>query len=236
MILSALKVSIIAIVSAVAGTLVAAAALLTRSDRLFFTLVKTWAHLVLGVAGVRVTVEGAERVDFSRSYIIVANHASLFDIPSVIVGIPADIRIVYRKDLGKIPFFGWGLRIQNVYIPIDRENRQDALQTIGETQARIARGGCVLMFGEGTRTPDGSLQQFKRGPFNLASKAGVPVVPLAINGSFGVLQKGSLRIRPGTITLVLDRPIGPSGTDGKQAELLLRDQVRAAIERNLKEE
>ncbi len=233
MILSALRVSFIAIFSALVASLVIVSTILTRSERIYFNLVKFWAHVVLAVSGVRITVEGTDRVDFSRNYIIVSNHASLFDIPSVIAGIPHDIRIVYRKDLEKIPFFGWGLHIQKTYIAIDRENTQDAMQTIEEARRRIARGGSVLMFGEGTRTPDGKMQQFKRGPFNLASRAGVPIVPLAINGSFNIMQKGSLRIHPGTITLVLAKPIDTAGVNGRQGELNLRDEVRAAIERNL---
>src|SRR5262249_33123639 len=210
--------------------------ILTRSERIYFSLVKFWARVLLAVSGVSLTVEGTERVDFSRSYIIVANHASLFDIPALIAGVPDDIRIVYRKNLEKIPFFGWGLHIQTAYLAIDRENTQDAMQTIEEARRRIARGGSILMFGEGTRTPDGKMQQFKRGPFNLASRAGVPIVPLTINGSYRIMQKGSLRIHPWAISLVLEKPIELPGTDGKQSELMLRDQVRAAIARHYKEQ
>ena len=236
MILSALRALFAAVFSAFAASVILVAMLLLRSERVYFWLVKFWARVVLGSCGVRITVEGADHVDFSRSHIFVANHGSLFDIPAVVAGIDDDIRIIYKKELERIPFFGWGLNISNVYIPIRREKGQEAMQTIEEARKRISRGGSILMFAEGTRTSDGKLQQFKRGPFTLASRAGVPVVPLTINGSYKILRKGSFRIHPGTITLVLGKPVEPAGENGKQAELVLRDEVRASIERNYNEQ
>ena len=88
----------------------------------------------------------------------------------------------------------------------------------------------VLLFAEGTRTLDGKLQSFKRGAFNMALRAGVPVVPLTINGSYRILQKGSMKLRPGAVTLIFDRPIQPPPADGKEAEIALRDQVQKVIQ------
>ncbi|MBA4312178.1 MAG: 1-acyl-sn-glycerol-3-phosphate acyltransferase [Chlorobiaceae bacterium] len=205
-----------------------------RTGKLFHTLARFWAYGILKVCGVKVKVEGIENVDFSRSYIYVSNHASQFDIPAVVAGIPDQIRIVYKKELEKIPIFGWGLKYGKTYIGIDRGRGQDAIQSLEDAANKIRNGASVLLFGEGTRSADGKLQQFKRGPFNLALRAGVPIVPVAINGSYKVLPKHSFRIRPGTITLVLSSPIKPPENEGKEAELALRDEVRAAIERNLK--
>ncbi|MBI4810845.1 MAG: 1-acyl-sn-glycerol-3-phosphate acyltransferase [Ignavibacteriales bacterium] len=206
-----------------------------RTGKLFHTLAKCWAKIILKTCGVKVRVEGLENVDFSRSYIYVSNHTSQFDIPAVLAGIPDQIRIVYKKELEKIPFFGWGLKYGKTYISINRGKGQDAIQSLEEAANKIRTGASVLLFGEGTRSPDGKLQQFKRGPFNLAMKAGVPVIPVAINGSYRILPKHSLRIRPGTITLVLSSPIKLPSADGKESELALRDEVRAVIERNLQE-
>jgi 1-acyl-sn-glycerol-3-phosphate acyltransferase len=206
-----------------------------RTGKLFHNLARFWAFGILKVCGVKVIVEGKENVDFSRSYIYVSNHASQFDIPAVVAAIPDQIRIVYKKELEKIPIFGWGLKYGKTYIGIDRGRGQDAIQSLEKAASRIRNGASVLLFGEGTRTTDGKLQQFKRGPFNLAMRAGVPIVPVAINGSYKILPKHSFRIRPGTITLVLSSPIKPPENEGKEAELNLRDEVRAAIERNLKE-
>jgi 1-acyl-sn-glycerol-3-phosphate acyltransferase len=175
-------------------------------------------------------VEGLDRVDMSHSHIYVSNHASQFDIPAVIAGIPDQIRIVYKKELEKVPFFGWGLKYPKAYIGVDRGGGQEALQSLDAAAETIRNGASVLLFAEGTRSPDGRLQPFKRGAFNLAVKAGVPVVPLTINGSFSILSKNSLRLRPGTITLVLDEPIAPPARNGKETEMELRDRVHAAIE------
>lgn len=236
MIFSALRVIFAALFSLTIAAVIILTCSIGRTERIYFALVRFWARVLLAVCGVEIVVEGSDRADFTRNHVLVANHASMFDIPAVIAGIPAGIRILYKKELERIPIFGWGLRLGRTYIPIDRGNTQDAMHSIEEAAGRIASGGTVLMFGEGTRTADGKLQQFKRGAFNLALRAGVPVIPLTINGSFKVLPKGSLRIHPGTITLVIERPVHPPASNGRQAELLLRDEVRATIERHYREQ
>jgi 1-acyl-sn-glycerol-3-phosphate acyltransferase len=232
MILSALRALIAVGITLAASICVIVVYVFPRPDRAYLAIIRFQARAVLAVCGIRVVLEGSDAVDFSKNHIFVANHASLFDIPVAIAWIPGYVRIVYRKDLERVPIFGWALHVQKVYIPINRGKRHEAMRSIEETVERISRGGSVLMFGEGTRTPDGKLQPFKRGPFNLAVKAGIPVVPLTINGTYRILPKGTLRIHPGTITLVVDRAIPPPATDGRDAELQLRDEVRAVIERH----
>lgn len=197
----------------------------------FHSIAKAHARTVLAVCGVKVMVEGLERVDFSQTHIYVSNHASMFDIPAVIAGIPDQIRIVYKKEIEKMPFFGWGLKF-GPYIGIDRGNSIDAVRSIEEAARQIRKGASVLLFAEGTRTSDGKLQPFKRGAFNLALKAGIPVIPLTINGSYKVLPRSSWRITPGTITLVLEKPIVPAAADGKASEMRLRDEVHRMIEQH----
>jgi 1-acyl-sn-glycerol-3-phosphate acyltransferase len=203
-----------------------------RSERAYFSMARFYSRTVLGLCGVDLVVEGANRVDFKKNHVVVANHASMFDIPAVVAGLPGNVRIVYKKELEKIPVFGWGLKYGGTYIAIDRWNRQEAVHGLEVAAAKIAIGGSVLMFGEGTRTPDGKMHEFKRGAFNLAARAGVPIVPLTINGSFKIMSKGSLRIHPGTITLVVEHPIPPSASNGRDGEMKMRDEVRAAIERH----
>ena len=200
-----------------------------REGKLFHGVARMYSRTVLRICGIRLRVEGVENVDFSRSYIYVSNHASQFDIPAVIAGVPDQIRIVYKRELEKIPFFGWGLKFPKVYIAIDRRKGPDAIQSLEAAAEKIRGGASVLLFAEGTRSPDGKLQSFKRGAFNLAVKAAVPVVPLTINGSYAVLPRRSFRIRPGTITLVLDKPINPPAQNGKETELKLREQVESII-------
>lgn len=205
-----------------------------RTGRLFHALARFHAAGILKGCGVRVAVEGLDRLDLSRSHIYVSNHASYFDIPAVLAGIPDQIRIVYKKELEKIPVFGWGLKFGKTYIPIERAGSHDAMASLDRAAERMRSGASVLLFAEGTRTPDGNLQQFKRGPFYLAVRAGVPVVPVAINGSYAILPRHTWRVRPGRITLVLGDPIDPPTANGKESELILRDQVRSAIQRNLR--
>jgi 1-acyl-sn-glycerol-3-phosphate acyltransferase len=234
MFLASLRILIIAILSAVMAILAMVATLLNRSGQAFHAVARLHARLVLVVAGVKIETSGLDRIDFTHHYVYVANHASFFDIPAVIAGIPDQIRIVYRRSLEKIPIFGWGLKVGH-YISIEREGGRASAQSLDEAAKKIRHGASVLLFAEGTRSVDGRLQAFKRGPFHLAVQAGVPIVPVTINGSHEVLPRNSLRIRPGTISLTLSSPIEPPGTNGKETELDVRDRVHEIIRQNLKQ-
>jgi len=198
------------------------------TGRLFHRVSRTWAIVTLFVTGVRVHVTGLDRLRHDRAYIYVSNHASLFDIPVVFAGIPDDIRVIYKKELEKIPVFGWGLKM-GAYISIDRGHGPRAARSLEEAIRKMRQGASLLLYAEGTRTMDGRLQPFKRGAFHLANRSGVPVVPLTINGTYSILRKHSLRIRPGTAHLVLGDPIEPSGATGREAELVLMDAVHRVI-------
>ena len=198
----------------------------------FHALARGWAHTVLFICGVKVRIAGLENIDLGGNYVYVSNHASMFDIPAIVAGVPDQIRIVYKKELEVIPLFGWGLKWGS-YIGIDRRSGADAVKSLEEAAAKIRNGASVLLYAEGTRTLDGKLQPFKRGAFNLAVKAGVPVVPLTVNGSFHILKKKSIIIRPGNITLTLSRPIAITGS-GKEAEMKLMEDVHTAIAENYK--
>lgn len=230
MILSAIRLLFAAGLMILAAIAVIVVVPIDPRGKVFHGIARLYSRTVLKFCGIKLRVEGLNRIDMSHSHIYVSNHASQFDIPAVIAGIPDQIRIVYKKELEKVPFFGWGLKWPKVYIGVDRRGGQEALQNLDAAAETIRNGASVLLFAEGTRSPDGRLQPFKRGAFNLAVKAGVPVVPLTINGSFSILSKNSLRLRPGTITLVLDEPIAPPARNGKETEMELRDRVHAAIE------
>lgn len=232
MLSSALKKAFALLASALGGAAALATLPFDRKGRFIAAISRAHARSILAVSGVRLDVRGRERLDFSKHYVYVSNHASLFDIPAVIAGIPQHVRIVYKKELERIPLFGWGLKFSKGYIGINRGRGADAMRGIEKAAETIRNGASVLLFAEGTRTPDGRLQPFKRGAFNLAVKAGVPVVPLTINGSYRVYSKASPRIQPGTISLTLEDPIRPARADGKEAELRLRDSVQRAIQKN----
>lgn len=220
-----------AVVCMVFATLTLITLPFNRNGIVFHAVARGWARVLLFICGVEVHVTGLDKLDRSKNYVYVSNHASLFDIPAVIAGVPDQIRVVYKRELERIPVFGWGLKWGS-YIGINRGKGAEAVRSLEEAAERIRKGASVLLFAEGTRTTDGRLQPFKRGAFNLAAKAGVPVVPLTVNGSYLILPKRSVSIRPGRVNLLLDSPIFPEGGEGKDAEVRLMHEVHAAIARN----
>jgi 1-acyl-sn-glycerol-3-phosphate acyltransferase len=202
-----------------------------RTGRLFRWCPLMWSKSILRMFGIRPAVQGFNRLDPARSYVFVSNHASMFDIPTVVAALKGNVNIVFKKELTRVPIWGWALRYGH-FIMIDRSNARDAMQSIERAAQSIRNGNSVILFPEGTRTKDGKLQSFKRGAFALAVKSGVPVVPLTINGTFKIMPKGSLKIRPADISVVIDEPIAINGFNGKAGELKLMEQVHAAIEKN----
>ncbi|MBI3112795.1 MAG: 1-acyl-sn-glycerol-3-phosphate acyltransferase [Ignavibacteriales bacterium] len=226
-----LKFLVIAIVTIPIALVEIFVSLVDRSGKSFHVVGRFWSWIILTLYGIRVSVEGTEHLDPSKRYIYVSNHASMFDIPAVLTGIPDEIRIVMKKELTRIPFFGWAMAV-GPYIVIDRFHAKDAVKGLERAAERIRNGASVFLFAEGTRTLDGKLQPFKRGAFALASKSGVPIIPVAINNTFGILPKGSKVVRPAHITVVLDRPIPTEGVEGKQGEMKLMEEVHRAIAKN----
>jgi 1-acyl-sn-glycerol-3-phosphate acyltransferase len=201
-----------------------------KDDRVFHALARAWARSSLRLCGVTVRVKGLEKLDMRRNYVYVSNHASMFDIPAILATIPDQIRILYKKELNWVPIFGWGLKYGS-YVAIDRRRGSDAMKSLGEAADKIRTGASALLYAEGTRTLDGKLQPFKRGAFNLAVRAGVPVVPLTINGSYRLLPKRSIAVQPGEVELILEAPIEIKGS-GKEEEMRLMAEVHAAIEKH----
>jgi 1-acyl-sn-glycerol-3-phosphate acyltransferase len=208
---------------------------LDRSGRTFHATARAWSRFILWLFGIRIRVQGVEHIEGGKHYIYVSNHASMFDIPTVVVGIPDDIRFVLKKELTRVPIWGWALKY-GYYISIDRGRARDAAKSLEEAVERMRTGASVILFAEGTRTRDGKLQPFKRGAFSLAARSRVPIVPVAINNTFGILPKGSTRVRPADITLVLGEPIPTAGIEGRKAELELMQKVREAIAKDYVEQ
>lgn len=190
-----------------------------------------WSRIILWTFGIKLHVKGKENLELGVPYIFVSNHASMFDIPTVIVALDGNVNIVFKKELTVVPIWGWALRY-GPFIMIDRSNARNAMQSIERAAQTIRNGQSVILFAEGTRTKDGKLQSFKRGAFSLAVKAGVPVVPVIINNTFGIMPKGSFNIKPADISVVIEKPISTEGLDGKYGEKELMDQVHTTIEKH----
>lgn len=206
--------------------------LITPCENQVHLIANLWARILLWIANTKVRVIGAENCLADKPQIFMANHQSDFDILIVLAHIPGQFRWIAKKELFKIPLFGPAMRKAG-YIEIDRQDRQRALQSLEEAARKIREGKSVVTFPEGTRSKDGTVKPFKQGMFHLAIKAGVPIVPISIIGAHEIMPKRSLRIRPGRITMVIDRPIPVDGYTIETRAALI-DRVRDTIIENMK--
>jgi 1-acyl-sn-glycerol-3-phosphate acyltransferase len=195
-------------------------------------LPRWWARSICWCAGVRVSVTGLENLSLAGPYIFAANHQSQFDIFALQGYLGADFRWMAKKELFAIPIFGAGMRAAG-YISVDRSKGRQALQSLNEAAHRISDGTSVIIFPEGTRSPDGELLPFKSGTMVLAIKAGVPIVPVAITGTHQIMAKGKLLARPGQVRISLGKPIDTTQfkTADKQAlATLLQAEVAGLLD------
>jgi 1-acyl-sn-glycerol-3-phosphate acyltransferase len=187
-----------------------------------------WAKLIAWLTPMRVEIEGGEHVDPAQSYVVVANHASMYDIPLIYGYSGLDLRWVMKAELGRIPFIAQGCRAIG-HIFIDRGDPEQARAAINAAVARLSPGTGVLFFPEGTRSRDGSLRKFRKGAFRVAVDRGLPVLPMTVIGTREILPPGSVRVRPGTARLVVHPPIQPPDGLADAAVAALCQQTREAI-------
>jgi 1-acyl-sn-glycerol-3-phosphate acyltransferase len=188
----------------------------------------TWCKLIANTVGARVHLHGAENLPPPGTPVVyMANHQSYMDIPALFGYLPVQFRIIAKESLFRVPFMGWHLsRAGN--IPINRTNRREAMRSIKEAVRRIQEGTSVVVFPEGTRNPDGVLQELKAGSFKLAVQAGVPIVPVTIVGTCKVLRKDSLVFHPGRVDVFVGEPVETASVPADRLDDLIA-RVRAAI-------
>lgn len=189
---------------------------------------RLWAKIILWSALAGRRVEGADRVPRDGPVVFMANHESWLDIPVLLASIPVQVRFLAKKSLFGIPFLGWAMRAMD-FIPVDRENRREAVKSFEEAAQHIRTGRSVLIFPEETRTRDGNLLPFQRGGFLIAIKAGVPIVPVGLDGPARCLARGSYLLRPGLISIRFGDPL-PTADLGVTAKAALMNEVRDAME------
>ncbi|HEX8695909.1 MAG TPA: lysophospholipid acyltransferase family protein [Longimicrobium sp.] len=208
-----------------------AAAFGLRDEDWYMDVVRLWARTVMRASGCRVVLHHPERVAPGEPRVIVSNHVSWFDVFALAASLPGRFHFVAKKELLKIPVFGPAMRAAG-HITIDRSNRERAIESLREAGERIRRSpAVVVVYAEGTRSRDGRLQPFKKGAFMLAIESRVPIVPLAVAGSYEIMPKGSWRIRPNTIHLHFLEPV-PAAEVAAAASLgvePLMERVRMAI-------
>ncbi len=195
----------IAVYTIVLGTLSIASSIFESSGHFAHWCARTWSRLILVTTGVRVTVDGLERLEPGRTYVFVSNHQSIYDIPILFWSLPYQLRIIAKESLGNFPFLGWHLR-RTGHMLVDRRH-PDRARIFGWASRLTANGLSLIVFPEGTRSRDGRVARFKGGGFLLALQAGLPVVPLSIVGSRHVMLKGRLATYPGSVRLVIHEPM-----------------------------
>jgi len=227
MVRSALLVVIAVIVTAFMSSCAFLFPLISPGENKVHKIANLWARMLLWLTNTRVDVIGKENVLMEKPQIFMANHQSDFDILIVLAYIPGQFRWIAKKELFKIPVFGKAMRNAG-YIEIDRQNHEKALKSLDEAAQKIREGKSVVTFPEGTRSRDGKIRPFKQGMFHLAIQAGVPIVPISIIGAHEIMPKRTLKLKPGRITMVIDRPVDVSGyTLETRSELI--EKIRQII-------
>jgi 1-acyl-sn-glycerol-3-phosphate acyltransferase len=200
---------------------------LDRTGDLVLWLARIWSRVILAVPGVKLEVKVRAPLDPDRPYVFMPNHASMVDIWAVFVAVPSSFRFIAKKQLARIPLFGWAMTAGR-FIFIDRQNALAARRSMAEAARRIRSGQSVVIFPEGTRTRDGRLAAFKKGGFHLAIDSGAAIVPVAIHGSREAMPRGAAIIRAGTVLVEIDEPIPTAGLTPDDRDALI-DRVRARV-------
>jgi 1-acyl-sn-glycerol-3-phosphate acyltransferase len=227
--LSAFKLIFVSVHTAVIAPVVVAVS--TVDEKAAYRVCRLWARVNLLVCGVRVRTRRAPDFDPTRSYVVISNHRSQFDILALVVALQElQLRWVAKKELTNVPIFGWALRHAG-HVIIDRSDTAQAVASLRAAYEKLRNGVSVVIFPEGTRAPvTETLLPFKKGGFMLALETGIEVLPVVLLGSDEVLPRNSWSIRAGTIEVVVGSPIPVDGLDREQ----LMERVRTYMLRELR--
>lgn len=208
------------------GTIAAiVASFLDRTGVLAQRAARLWGRALVWMGNISVQVDGLENLVPGQNYVYAANHRSNFDIYILLAVLPGTFAFVAKKSLFKIPLFGQAIQRLGC-VPVDRENMQQAIRSLNDAAARVREGKSMLIFPEGTRGTTPELLPFKKGVFIMALKAGQPVVPVAVNGTRFIQPRGSIRVRPGAVQVIIRPPIFPGNFRRKE-------ELMAAVQQSL---
>ena len=184
------------------------------------------------LAGIRVEVTGRERVPAGTACIFMSNHVSNLDPPALIPNLPGRTSAFLKRSLTKIPVLGYGFKLGE-FVPVDRDgNVESAKESVAEARRVMEKGIHITTFVEGTRSRDGRMLPFKKGPFYLAMESGAPCVPISIYGTESMMSKGSMSVRPGTAHIVFHSPLDPKSFATREE---MMEAMRASIASGLPE-
>jgi 1-acyl-sn-glycerol-3-phosphate acyltransferase len=209
-----------------AGMLVIAWSYIDRDSPMIHRSTRWWGRNLLKAARIPVEVEGLEHLVPGQAYVFAANHRSNFDIFALVAVLPGRFLWVAKKSLFQIPILGQALSRMGS-IPVDRDNLRSAVKSLDQATALVKRGVSLIIFPEGTRALSRELLPFKKGVFIMAIKAGQPIVPVSISGTRFIQPRGTIRMKPGPIKVVISPPIAPH-TFRRKEDLMAA--VRQAIE------
>ena len=178
---------------------------LTKNTDRIYQIGMTGARLAIWLSGVRLEVEGLEKIPHGRAAIYMPNHQSNCDPPAVISILPP-VLVIAKQEFFRVPVLGTAM-VYRDFIPLDRKNRERAIAAVERAVASMKAGNSFLAFPEGTRSPDGRLQAFKKGLFLMAIKSGALIVPISVSGARKVMPKGQFVIHPGRVRITIHDPI-----------------------------
>ena len=220
----------IAVYTIVLGSVSLLSSVFDRRGHAAHACARAWSWLILATTGVQAHVRGLERLERNRTYVFVANHQSIYDIPVIFASLPYQLRIIAKESLGSFPFLGWHLR-RTGHLLVDRRN-PDRSGILRRWKGLVADGLSLIIFPEGTRSADGRVGPFKAGSFLLAIEAQLPIVPISLDRSRFVMRKGQLTTRPGCVTMIVHPPIATAELGAGEARSLgrrVRDIVAAPV-------
>jgi 1-acyl-sn-glycerol-3-phosphate acyltransferase len=187
---------------------------------------KLGARIALRLAGARLEVHGRDKLPSDRAVVFMANHQSNCD-PPALLAVLRPVLVMVKKEFFRVPILGRGM-VARGFIRVDRRNREQALVAVEKGVEALKAGKSFLVFPEGTRSPDGRLQRFKKGVFLMAIRAGAPIVPISVSGGNKIMPKGELAIRPGRVRITFHEPVPTEGFSVEDRQLIIA-RVRQAI-------
>jgi len=205
--------------------------LITGNENMIYVPIRPLIRLGLALVGVRVRVEGLERLKPDQPYIFTPNHQSFIEVPLFVTYLGRNPAYLAKKEVFKYPIFGQGIRLMGV-IPVDRSNTQSAVESARQGTENLRRGKSYVVYPEGTRSRDGRLLPFKKGAFMMAIDAGVPIVPVTVSGASRIMPKGQIKIHPSTVDIIVHEPIYTKGYSRENIEGLIektRNRIFSAL-------
>jgi 1-acyl-sn-glycerol-3-phosphate acyltransferase len=201
-------------------------AAIVRNGAPVYRVGKLGARMAVWLAGVRLEIHGLDQIPRHRPAVFMANHQSNCDPPALLAVLPPML-VMVKKEFFRVPILGRGM-LACGFIPVDRRNREQALEAVEKGVQALKAGKPFLVYPEGTRSPDGRLQRFKKGVFVMAIKAGAPIVPISVSGSNKIMPKGKFVIRPGAVRITFHETVATEGSTIEDRQMII-ERVRKAI-------